>query len=285
MNPKVQLTECPRDAMQGIKKFIPTATKINYLNQLLKVGFDQLDFGSFVSSKAIPQMSDTKEVVQELSISDTKLLAIIANERGAESAAMHSNINVIGFPFSISEQFQLRNTNSTRLQALERVKNIKKIAESQNIHCRVYLSMAFGNPYQEEWSPKILTYWAQHLEELGVNELVLSDTVGVADQTSIEKAFSALQKTIPKVQLGGHFHSNPENWKTKITGAKNSNCNSFDSAILGIGGCPMATDELVGNIATENLIDLFSTELSEKFNQTEFEKAQQMANLLFSNYH
>lgn len=285
---KIILTECPRDAMQGINTFIPTDEKITYLNQLLKVGFDFLDFGSFVSPKAIPQMKDTGLLVNELNKNNTKLLAIIANERGAEEAGKFKTIDALGFPFSISEEFQKRNTNSSRKKSLDTVKNIKEIADSEGKFTRIYLSMAFGNPYNEEYNKDILLYWAQHLQELEIQELVLSDTVGVANEQLISSAFEVLHENLPGITISAHFHSAKDNWIAKIKAANLNGCNSYDSAIKGFGGCPMAKDELIGNIATENLLDYFSDHLNQINNQIdteEFSKSVQMADQLFSKYH
>ncbi len=285
MTNKITITECPRDAMHGIKDFIPTDVKIKYLNQLLKVGFTSLDFGSFVSPKAIPQMKDSDEITSQLEKSNTKLLAIVANTQGAETASKHDNIDILGFPFSISEEFQLRNTNSTRSASLERVSTIKKIADSKGMHTRIYLSMAFGNPYKEDWNDEILLDWAKRLTDLGISELVLSDTVGVANEKSISSAYSILNSHLPTTTLSGHFHSTPNSWESKITAGETAGCTSFDSAILGKGGCPMAEDDLVGNIATENLINHFKGKLGDGFNASDFTKSLVMANSIFNKYH
>lgn len=283
---EIKITECPRDAMQGIKDFIPTQTKIEYINQLLKVGFDTLDFGSFVSPKAIPQMKDSADVLNNIEGNlDTKLLAIIANTRGAEEAAKHEMINILGFPFSISNEFQLRNTNSSREQSLLTVEEILKIADSSQKEVRIYLSMAFGNPYGESWDTKILTDWAKKINELGVNEVVLSDTIGVANSGIIASVFKAFSNELPQLKLSCHFHSKPDEWEEKINSAFIGGCYSFDAAIKGFGGCPMAKDDLVGNIATENLLSYFSDQVENKINAKEFQKALILADRIFSTYH
>ncbi|MFT6716019.1 MAG: hydroxymethylglutaryl-CoA lyase [Saprospiraceae bacterium] len=279
---KISLTECPRDAMQGVRQFIPTDLKIKYLNSLLKVGFDTLDFGSFVSPKAIPQMKDTAELISELSLTNTKLLSIIANERGAEDATKFNQVDVVGFPFSVSEQFQQRNTNSSREQSLERVKNI--ISISENTHVRVYLSMAFGNPYNEEWSPEIILRWADALQNIGITEIVLSDTVGVATPSTITSIYHRLNAEITEMNINCHFHSTPDTWKEKIEAAQEQGCTGFDSALKGYGGCPMANDELVGNIATENLIQHFTTESLPGINEDAFSNSMKIADEIFGNY-
>ncbi len=250
------MIECPRDAVQGIHDFIPTEKKAEYLNLLLKVGFDILDFGSFVSPKAIPQLKDTAEVLERLDLSgsSTKLLAIIANERGAQDACKFKEISYLGFPFSVSEQFQLRNTNSTREQSTDRVKAILDLCAASNKKAVVYLSMAFGNPYGEEWNPEIVLEWAMKLQALGVDTMAVSDTIGSSDASSIKKLMCTLVKKLPGVELGVHLHSHPHNWQEKMQAAYDAGCRRFDGAIKGFGGCPMAKDDLVGNMATENIV-------------------------------
>jgi hydroxymethylglutaryl-CoA lyase len=252
----ITLVECPRDAMQGWKYFIPTDQKVAYLNSLLKVGFDVLDFGSFVSPKAIPQMADTKQVIPqlELSASWTKLLAIVANTRGAEDAVEYDEVSYIGFPFSISETFQLRNTNKTIEQSMQQLDDMQKLCVQKNKELVVYISMGFGNPYGDEYSAEIAINWVRKLTELGVRTIALSDTVGLADPKTIEYLFRNLVPEFKDVSFGAHFHSTTDKWKEKIEAAYNNGCMRFDSALKGIGGCPMAEDELVGNIATENLV-------------------------------
>ncbi len=253
----IKLTECPRDAMQGIIEFIPTDLKIQYINSLLKVGFDVIDFGSFVSSKAIPQMRDTIEVLKKLDLRDSysQLLAIVANTRGAEEASMFDNIDYLGFPFSISEEFQQRNTNSSREQSLLRVDEISNLCVSRNKEIVLYLSMAFGNPYAEPWDMDIVAHWVEKLNNNGIHYIALSDTIGSSTPESIKLLFNTLTKEFPFIEFGAHLHSTKESTFEKITAAYESGCKNFDSAIMGFGGCPMATEELTGNIATEILLD------------------------------
>lgn len=256
---KIKLIECPRDAMQGWKDFIPTDKKIAYLNALLKVGFDTLDFGSFVSPKAIPQMADTKELVKHLDLASTKtkLLAIIANERGAEEAAAFEEITYLGFPFSISETFQLRNTNATIEEAFVRLQNIQKICLKHQKQLVVYISMGFGNPYGDMYNEEILFDWAKKIEDAGVKIISLADTVGLATAAQVGDITSYLVKAMPHTEIGVHLHSTHTNWKEKLSAAYSAGCKRFDGALKGIGGCPMANDELVGNMATEKMIDYF----------------------------
>jgi hydroxymethylglutaryl-CoA lyase len=256
---KISLIECPRDAMQGWKNFIPTPKKIEYLNALLKVGFDVLDFGSFVSPKAIPQMADTKDVIPklELSNSKSKLLAIIANTRGAEEAALYDEISFLGFPFSVSETFQQRNTNSSMAQSLVRVQEIQDICEQTNKKAVVYISMGFGNPYGDAWSEEIVFEWVDKIVSLGVDIISLADTVGLATPPQVERITKYLVDSLPGIEIGVHLHSTTENRAAKIDAAYNANCHRFDGALKGIGGCPMANDELVGNMDTEWMISHF----------------------------
>jgi len=282
----LKIIECPRDAMQGIKSQIPTAKKVQYLNQLLKVGFHTLDFGSFVSPKAIPQMADTADVLKRLDFSetDTKLLAIVANERGASDASAYDEISYLGFPFSISETFQKRNTNSGIQESLVRVENIAKIAEAANKELVVYVSMAFGNPYGEKWHPDIAARWSEKLsKELGVNILALSDTIGSSDITTIKDLFSTLIPELPNVEFGAHLHTTPDSWKEKVDAAYHAGCRRFDGAIKGYGGCPMAKDELTGNMPTENMLTYFSKHTDEILNLEEdkFAEALEMATDIF----
>jgi hydroxymethylglutaryl-CoA lyase len=252
----MKLIECPRDAMQGMKEFIPTAQKIEYINQLLKVGFDTIDFGSFVSPKAIPQLSDTTEVVKNLDLTNTKtkLLAIIANTRGAEDAAKFDEITYLGFPFSVSETFQKRNTNSTIEEALQTVQEIQNICIKNNKELVLYLSMAFGNPYEDEWSTDIVAHWAKKMIEMDIKIISLADTIGVSTPTTITYLFSYLIPQFKNIEWGAHLHTRADNWQEKIEAAYTSGCRRFDSALKGFGGCPMAKDELVGNLSTENLL-------------------------------
>jgi hydroxymethylglutaryl-CoA lyase len=252
----VKFIECPRDAMQGWPHPISTAAKTAYLNALLQVGFDTLDFGSFVSAKAIPQMADTAEVLRGLQPNGTtKLLAIVANVRGAEEALAFDAIDFLGFPFSLSETFQIRNTNKTMEQALEQVQTIQELCLKHNRQLVVYLSMGFGNPYSDPYSADIVLEWAAAFADMGITILSLADTVGVAEPGNIAHLFSKLIPAYPAVEFGAHFHSTPFAWEEKIAAAYNSGCRRFDSALKGIGGCPMAQDELVGNIATEKLAE------------------------------
>jgi len=277
---KITLIECPRDAMQGIHDFIPTAVKVDYLNLLLKVGFDVLDFGSFVSPKAIPQLKDTAEVLAQLDLtsSKTKLLAIVANERGAEDACRFNDIAYLGFPFSVSEQFQLRNTNSTREQSLDRVKGIVDLCAKHNKKAVIYLSMAFGNPYEEEWSVAIVLEWASKLKALGVDLMAVSDTIGSSDAQSIHDLMGALVQNLPNTELGVHLHSHPLFWQEKMEAAYAAGVRRFDGAIKGFGGCPMAKDDLVGNMATENIVSFLETKnLVLPLNTELFLQAQQRA--------
>lgn len=253
----IKLTECPRDAMQGIKEFIPTELKVQYINSLLKVGFDVIDFGSFVSSKVIPQMRDTVEVIKKIDLSNSysQLLAIVANLRGAEEACVFDEIDYLGFPFSVSEEFQKRNTNSTREQSLARVDEISNIAATSNKEIILYLSMAFGNPYNEPWDLDIVSYWVEKLIQNGIKYISLSDTIGSSTPDSIKMIFDNLNKDFPFIEFGAHLHSTASLALEKIQAAYECGCKNFDSAIMGFGGCPMAKDELVGNIPTETLIE------------------------------
>jgi hydroxymethylglutaryl-CoA lyase len=256
INSPIKITECPRDAMQGLHQFIPTEDKIAYINLLLQVGFDTIDFGSFVSPKAIPQMRDTAEVLSKLDLSNTKskLLAIIANYRGAEDAAKHPEITYLGFPFSISETFQQRNTNSGINESFDTVKRINDLCGKSNKQLLVYLSMGFGNPYGDEWNTEIVLQWAEELIDEGINNIALADTIGVATPEQINSLYPLLTNQFSNIDFGIHLHSTPDTWQEKIEAAYKSGCRSFDTTVKGYGGCPMAKDELTGNIATENLI-------------------------------
>lgn len=250
----LKIIECPRDAMQGWSRMIPATEKTGYLNALLRVGFDTLDFGSFVSAKAIPQMADTAEVLGGLEASATKLLAIVANVRGAEEAVTHDRIQYLGFPFSISETFQLRNTNKTIPEALEQVQAIQELCIKNGKQLVIYISMGFGNPYGDPYGPEVALEWADRFAGMHIPVISLADTVGVAKPEGISRLFSALVPAYPQVEFGAHFHSTVQTWEEKIAAAWDNGCRRFDSAIRGIGGCPMAQDDLVGNIATENLL-------------------------------
>ena len=286
MNPKknnIKLVECPRDAMQGWVDYIPVEKKIIYLNSLLKVGFDTLDFGSFVSPKAIPQLRDTKEVLKGLDVlnSSTKLLAIIANVRGAEEAVDFDEISFLGFPFSISEEFQKRNTNSTISESLKRVEEIQARCIKKGKELVVYISMGFGNPYNELWNADIVIHWVKKLAQMGVKIIALSDTIGVSNPDNITELFSNLIPEFPAIEFGAHLHSSPEKWKEKIIACEKSGCLRFDSALKGIGGCPMADDELVGNLATENLVNYFGGAELLGLDSDEFNESLRIANEIF----
>lgn len=256
---KIKLIECPRDAMQGVSTFIPTEEKAAYINQLLKVGFDTIDFGSFVSPKAIPQMRDTAKVLEKLDLgaSKSKLLAIVANVRGAEDAVQFDEIAYLGFPFSVSETFQIRNTNSTIKESLERVQKIQQLCLRQNKTLVVYLSMGFGNPYGDPWNVETVQRWVNILADMGIRILSLSDTIGVADPKSIAYLFGNLIPPYPDVEFGAHLHTQAHNWREKIETAYENGCFRFDAALRGFGGCPMAKDDLTGNMPTENLLLYF----------------------------
>jgi len=256
-----KLIECPRDAMQGMHEFIPTKIKAEYINLLLQVGFDTIDFGSFVSAKSIPQLKDTVEVLNMLEIrSDgTKLLAIVANKRGIEEAANHPQISYLGFPFSVSETFQQRNTNSGIEQSLKTVEELMNSCSKSNKEAVIYLSMGFGNPYGDAWSNEIVEHWAGELAERGAKILSLADTTGVSSPEKINYLFPHLVSSFPEIEFGVHLHSTPASWHEKIEAAWNSGCRRFDSALRGFGGCPMATNELTGNIATEGLISFLES--------------------------
>lgn len=250
----IKLIECPRDAMQGIGPFIPTDLKVKYLNELLKVGFDTIDIGSFVSPKAIPQMADTAEVLARIdrSGSRSKLLVIVANERGAEEAVKQEGVTYLGYPFSISETFQQRNTNTSIEGSWARTASIAELAKAHGKELVVYISMAFGNPYGDPWNGEVALHWTERLvKELGVGIIALSDTVGVARPEDITTMFSALIPALPQAEFGAHLHCRPDNWKIKTLAAWEGGCRRFDGAIKGYGGCPMAEDELVGNLQME----------------------------------
>jgi hydroxymethylglutaryl-CoA lyase len=257
----IKLIECPRDAMQGWKNFIQTERKIEYINSLLKVGFDTIDFGSFVSAKAIPQLADTKEVIRNLEsgISGTKLLAIVANLRGAEEASVFDQITYLGFPFSVSETFQQRNTNSSIDESLKRVEEIQNLCINKNKKLVIYISMAFGNPYDDPYDADIVFNWVEKLVELDVEIISLADTVGVATPEQVYEMTSYLVESLPATEIGVHLHSTFENWQQKLHAGIKAGCKRFDGALKGIGGCPMAHDQLVGNMNTEWMINYFET--------------------------
>lgn len=281
---KIIITECPRDAMQGWKHFIPTDTKIAYLNQLLKVGFDVLDFGSFVSPKAIPQLADTHEVIKQLDLSNTntKLLAIVANIRGASEALQYDTIDYLGFPFSISETFQQRNTNKSITESLAQVAEMQEMVTAKNKELLLYISMGFGNPYGDEYNATLAIKWFTELNAMGIKNIALADTIGVSNPQNIDYIFSQLIPEFPDVHIGAHFHSTPNTRIEKLQAAYDAGCLRFDSAVKGIGGCPMAADELVGNMATEELILWADAQkINHSINIDELNKATQMAINIF----
>tara|TARA_B100001029_G_C15011147_1_gene424318 strand:- start:355 stop:1197 length:843 start_codon:yes stop_codon:yes gene_type:complete len=277
----IKIIECPRDAMQGIEKFIPTKKKISYINQLLKVGFDTVDFGSFVSERAIPQLKDTNEVLKglDLSVSSTKLLSIIANVRGAEDACNYDEINYLGFPLSVSEEFQQRNTNKSIEEAIITVDKIQTLSVKYNKELVVYLSMAFGNPYDEDYHPDIVAELTKKLNQLEINTIALSDTIGVANPSNIGLLCNTLISEYTNIEFGAHFHTTTEKWKEKIKSAYKNGCRRFDSAIKGYGGCPMANNEMIGNMPTEKLVSYFKEDL--EINLNEFEKSLEMSSNVF----
>ncbi len=286
---KLKLVECPRDAMQGIKEFIPTATKTAYINSLLQVGFDTIDFGSFVSPKAIPQLQDTAEVLKGLDLSKTKskLLSIIANTRGAQDACSFEEISYLGFPFSISETFQQRNTNSSIDQSLKTVDEIQNLCSKNNKQLVVYLSMAFGNPYGDVWNSDICITWAKKLHDMGIKIIAPSDTIGSSTPETINYLFSNLIPEFSDVEFGAHLHSTPEKVVEKVEAAYNSGCRRFDSAVLGFGGCPMAANDLTGNIATEKMVTYFVSKNIETGLNLDLLNGDvlKQSTLLFNQYH
>ena len=284
----VKIIECPRDAMQGIKAFIPTANKVAYIQSLLRVGFDTIDFGSFVSAKAIPQMQDTAEVLAQLDLSQTKskLLAIIANTQGAIAAAAFPEIQYLGFPFSISENFQMRNTHKTIAESIITLREILAIANQSNKEVVAYLSMGFGNPYGDPWNTEIVGEWTEKLADMGVKILSLSDTVGSSTPDVIGYLFSNLIPKYPQIEFGAHLHTTPNKWFEKIDAAYNAGCRRFDGAIQGFGGCPMATDQLTGNMPTEKLLSYFTSKKENtNLSPMSFESAYNEASKLFGTFH
>lgn len=285
---KVKIIECPRDAMQGIKTFIPTETKVQYIQSLLRVGFDTLDFGSFVSPKAIPQMQDTAEVLVQLDLSKTesKLLAIIANTQGAKLASVHKEIQYLGFPFSISENFQMRNTHKTIAESLVTLEEILDIANTTNKEVVAYLSMGFGNPYGDVWNVEIVGEWTEKLAKMGVKILSLSDTIGSSTPEVIDYLFSNLIPKYPEIEFGAHLHTTPDKWHEKVDAAFKAGCTRFDGAIQGFGGCPMAKDDLTGNMQTEKLLSYFTAQKADtNLSAMSFESAYNEASKLFGKYH
>jgi len=284
---KVKIIECPRDAMQGIKTFIPAEEKVKYIQSLLGCGFDTIDFGSFVSPKAIPQMVDTAEVLSQLDLSRTKskLLAIVANVRGANDACKYEKIDYLGYPFSISENFQMRNTHKTIEESVVVLHEVLKIAQASGKKVVTYISMGFGNPYGDPWSVEVVGEWTEKLAAMGVHILSLSDTVGTSTPDSIEYLFSDLIPKYPEIEFGAHLHTTPTKWHEKIDAAYKAGCRRFDGAIQGFGGCPMAKDALTGNMPTEKMLSYFTAaKVDSGVNWLVFEAAFNKASQLFSEY-
>ncbi len=283
----IQLIECPRDAMQGLHRFIPTEVKVQYLNQLLKVGFDTIDFGSFVNPKAIPQMADTAEVLRSLDLSSTQtsLLAIVANSRGAETACAYPQIKYLGYPFSLSETFQMRNTNATIAESLERVANIQRMCAEHNKELVLYLSMGFGNPYGDPWNLSVVGHWIEQLLPFGIKTFSLSDTIGCSNPENIDYLFSTLIPQYPGTVIGAHLHTQPHNWREKVEAAYRAGCRRFDGALKGYGGCPMAKDELTGNMPMELLISYFEEQNEPlKLDKSAFAGSLRMVNSVFETH-
>ena len=285
---QIKIIECPRDAMQGIKPFIPTKRKVEYIQALLRVGFDTIDFGSFVSSKAIPQMQDTAEVLSQLDLSQTKskLLAIIANTQGATLAAKHPEIQYLGFPFSISENFQMRNTHKTIAESVVTLSEILELADKHNKEVVTYISMGFGNPYGDPWNVDIVGEWTEKLAHMGVKILSLSDTIGSSTPEVISHLFSNLIPRYPHIEFGAHLHTTPNQWHEKVDAAYKAGCTRFDGAIQGFGGCPMAKDVLTGNMPTEKLLSYFTEQkATTSTSPMSFESAYNVASRLFGEFH
>jgi len=288
MSKHIKIIECPRDAMQGIKMFIPTEKKVAYLQSLLNCGFDSLDFGSFVSPKAIPQMVDTAEVLSQLDLSQTKtkLLAIVANVRGALAAAEYKPIQYLGYPFSISENFQMRNTHKTIAQSIESLKEILDIANKADKEVVAYLSMGFGNPYGDPWNVEIVGEWTEKLSNMGVKILSLSDTIGSSTPEDISYIFSNLIPKYTNIEFGAHLHTTPTSWHEKIDAAYKAGCTRYDGAIQGFGGCPMAKDDLTGNMPTEKMLSYFTAEkVITNVSPMAFEASYNKASDIFNHYH
>ena len=284
----VKIIECPRDAMQGVRDWIPTKEKAQFIQSLLDCGFDTIDFGSFVSPKAIPQMKDTSELLSLLDLSSTEsqLLAIVANIRGAKDAAMYDQIDYLGYPFSISENFQMRNTHKTIAQSIETLKEILNLADSKNKKVVAYLSMGFGNPYGDPWNINIVGEWTEKLSNMGVKTLSLSDTVGSSTPEIITYLFSELITKYPSIEFGAHLHTTTTKWKEKVSAAYLAGCRRFDGAIQGFGGCPMAKDDLTGNMPTEKILSYFATEkVNTNINSVSFENAYNEASKIFNKYY
>ncbi len=280
----MKIIECPRDAMQGIHDFIPTDTKVSYINSLLQVGFDTLDCGSFVSPKAIPQMRDTAEVLERINHekSGTKLLTIVGNSRGAKQAVGFEQVDYLGFPFSISDTFQKRNINSSIEDSFRRAEEVRNIAVQHGKEAVIYMSMAFGNPYGDSWDKDIVLEWAHRLrDDIEVKVMSLSDTIGVATPESILYLFNTLVPEFPDVEIGAHLHTTPDTWEEKVEAAHNAGCKRFDGAIKGFGGCPMAADDLIGNMPTERLVEHFNAKNLLAINQEAFNQAYSNAGTVF----
>lgn len=285
---KIKIIECPRDAMQGIKDFIPTVQKVRYIQSLLGCGFDTLDFGSFVSPKAIPQMVDTAAVLENLDLSktQTKLLVIVANLRGAEDAVLHPEIDYLGFPFSISENFQMRNTHKTIAESIVMLQEIFEVADKANKEVVTYISMGFGNPYGDPWNVEIVGEWTEKLAAMGARILSLSDTVGSSNAETIHYLFTNLIPKYPTIEFGAHLHTTPTKWHEKVDAAYRAGCRRFDGAVQGFGGCPMAKDELTGNMPTEKMLSYFTVQKADTgVNGMAFEAAYNKASELFGAYH
>ena len=288
MSDQIKIIECPRDAMQGIKDFISTEEKVHYIQSLLRVGFDTIDFGSFVSPKAIPQMVDTAEVLAQLELSKTKskLLAIVANTRGALDASQYNEIDYLGYPFSISENFQMRNTHKTIAQSVVTLQEILDIASQSNKEVVAYLSMGFGNPYGDPWNVEIVGEWTEKLSNMGVKILSLSDTIGSSTPEDISYIFSNLIPQYTNIEFGAHLHTTPTSWHEKIDAAYKAGCVRYDGAIQGFGGCPMAKDVLTGNMPTEKVLSYFTTQKAiTNVNPMAFEASYNKASDIFNQYH
>ncbi len=280
----IQIIECPRDAMQGIKTFIPTEQKVAYINKLLAVGFDIIDVGSFVSPKAIPQMKDTGEMIKKINFNEhqTKLSVIVANKRGAHDAVEFDEVSYLGYPFSISETFQIRNTNATIEESLQRVADIQAIAIKNKKELLIYVSMAFGNPYGDPWNVEIAEDYVKKLCAMGIKRFSLSDTIGVSTPKSIHYLFENLIPLFPNVHFNAHLHTTPDKWQEKVIAAYNSGCRSFDGAIKGFGGCPMAKDELTGNMPTEKMVFHFEeNNINTGLDLNQFKEAMLQSNTIF----
>ena len=284
----VKIIECPRDAMQGIKDWIPTAEKAQFIQSLLSCGFDTIDFGSFVSPRAIPQMRDTAELISllDFSKSNSKLLSIIANVRGAQDAVKFAEIDYLGYPFSISENFQMRNTHKTIAQSIDLLNEVLNIADSKSKTVVAYLSMGFGNPYGDPWNLEIVGEWTEKLASMGVKIISLSDTIGSSNPETITNLFTELISKYPHIEFGAHLHTTKDKWHEKISSAFQAGCRRFDGAIQGFGGCPMAKDELTGNMPTEKLLSYFTAnKIQTHIHPMSFESAYNSATKIFNTYH